>query len=303
MKRTLFLSVLAATFVISSRGDESTSEDKCRYTLFNPTPAESMRPWRTDRAGVTPYTIDAGHLEVNLTALTYGYDESEQFFAFSQIGPFFRLKVTTEAWAYGAVVTKVGLANSLDAEVGFVPYETITTQPHPVLIGPTGQPIFPRQTVSGFGDVVSRLKFNVWGNDGGKTALSVSGIVKFPTADKGLGNGQFEGGPALEFAAQLPCGFELRIDSVVNLFEDDLKNRQASFNNLLSLSHQIIGNLEGYAMFDTFAFTTDAEWVGSLKAGLNYRIAKNIELYVGNTFGVTDNAFDYQPFIGVAARF
>jgi hypothetical protein len=69
------------------------------------------------------------------------------------------------------------------------------------------------------------------------------------------------------------------------------------------LSRQIIGNLEGYAMFDTFAFTTGADWVGSLKAGLNYRIAKNVELYIGNSFGVTDSAFDYEPFFGVAARF
>jgi len=303
MKRMVALSVVAVSVLTPTFAAELIPDDKSQYTLFNPTPADSMRPWRTDQAGVSPYTIDAGHFEVNLTALTYGYDESEQFFAFSQVGPFFRLKIITEAWTYGAFVAKVGLANRLDAEVGIVPYETITTQPQPVLIGPTGQPIIPRQTASGFGDVVSRLKFNVWGNDGGKTALSVSGIVKFPTADKDLGNGQFEGGPALEFAAQLPCGFELRIDSVVILFEDALNNRQAAFNNLLSLSHQIIGNLEGYAMFDTFAFTTDAEWVGSLKAGLNYRIAKNIELYVGNTFGVTDNAFDYRPFIGVAARF
>jgi hypothetical protein len=40
-----------------------------------------------------------------------------------------------------------------------------------------------------------------------------------------------------------------------------------------------------------------------VKIGLNYRLAKNIELYTGSAFGVTESAFDYQPFLGVAARF
>jgi len=68
----------------------------------------------------------------------------------------------------------------------------------------TGRPVLPRNTRSGFSDVVSRLKLNIWGNDGGKTALSVSGNVKFPTASDELGNGQYEGGPSMEFAAQIP---------------------------------------------------------------------------------------------------
>jgi hypothetical protein len=40
-----------------------------------------------------------------------------------------------------------------------------------------------------------------------------------------------------------------------------------------------------------------------MKIGLNYRVAKNVELYLGNSFGVTDNALDYAPFLGIAARF
>jgi hypothetical protein len=170
-----------------------------------------------------------------------------------------------------------------------------------------GSTTFFRETVSGFGDVVSRLKLNVWGNDGGRIALSISGDVKYPTAKHGigeLGNGQFEGGPAVQFAAQLPWDFELRINSAVNFFEDPSDDRQASFGNAISLSHCIADKLEGYCVFGTSISTiTDAEWVGSVKVGLNYRVAGNVELYLGNSFGVTDNAFDYGPFVGVAARF
>lgn len=298
MTRILLTCVLAAAFLTSARGDETSTADKSHYTLFNPTPCDSLRVWRTDHAGVVPYTIDAGHVEVDITLVSYAYDEFDSPLSlFGSSGP----KFSTDAWAYGATLIKLGLLNRLDAEVALVPYETVTTGPKTHFILNTGAFVH-RETVSGFGDIVSRLKFNVWGNDEGRTALSISGIVKFPTASHELGNGQFEGGPALEFAGQLPWGFELRVDSAVNFFEDD-HNRQASFNNLLSVSHQIIGNLEGYAMFNTFAFTTGDDWAGSLQAGFNYRILKNVELYVGNSFGVTDTAFDYEPFVGVAARF
>jgi hypothetical protein len=286
------LGVAAVSLLTPIFGAELTPEDKSQYTLFNPTPTESMRPWRTDRAGVSPYTIDAGHFEFDVVAVSYAYDERD-------FDGFFRVR--TEAWGYGITQIKVGLLNRLDAEVIIMPYQTISSTLK------AGSTTFARQTVSGFGDVVSRLKLNVWGNDSGKIALSISGDVKYPTAKHGideLGNGQFEGGPAIQFAAQLPWDFELRINSAVNLFQDASDDRQASFANLISLSHPIIGDLDGYCVFNTSISTiTDAEWFGVVKIGLNYRVARNVELYVGNSFGVTDNAYDYAPFLGVAARF
>jgi len=245
---------------------------------------------------VTPYTIDAGHFEVDVTAVSYAYVEREVI-----LFPFTPFKRSTDVWRYGVTSIKMGLLNRLDAEVTIVPYETITETGLIVFSG--GGIASDRITHSGFGDITSRLKLNVWGNDDGKTALSISGIVKYPTANHEIGNGQFEGGPAIEFAAQLPDRFELRIDSAANVFQDNNDSRQASFENLLSLSHPIFGNLEGYCMFDTVAYTSGRDWVGQVKIGLNYRLAKNIELYTGSAFGVTESAFDYQPFWGIAARF
>jgi hypothetical protein len=292
VKRIVLYYIIIATCLASSRGVELQADDKSSHTLFNPTPSESLRVWRTDHAGIVPYTIDAGHFEADITGVTYGYDEQE-------FGGF--VKIRTESWSYGITQIKLGLLDRLDAEVIIRPYQTITST-----LKANDFPVF-RETGSGFGDVVSRLKLNVWGNDSGKTALSISGDVKFPTAEHGigeLGNGQFEGGPGLEFAAQLPWEFELRINSAINFFEDASDSRQAAFANLMSLSHGIVPNLEGYCAFSTSVSTiTGEDWIGSVKIGLNYRIAKKVELYVGNSFGVTDDAFDYAPFVGVAARF
>src|SRR5678815_1093384 len=97
MKRKLFLSLLAASFLNSSRGDDPGAEDKSHYTLFNPTPTDSLRTWRTDHAGVTPYTLDAGHIEVDITAVAYAYAEREEFLL-PLIAVF---KRRTDVWTYG----------------------------------------------------------------------------------------------------------------------------------------------------------------------------------------------------------
>lgn len=186
---------------------------------------------------MVPYTIDAGHFEADVTAVSYGYDE-EQSTVLSPIG-IIRIRDKTEVWRYGFTQIKIGLLNRLDAEVFIEPYQTITRMLDAGALGTF------RQTASGFGDVTSRLKFNVWGNDGGKTALSISGNATFPTADSGIGGDRYQGGPSLEFAAQLPWGFELRIDSAATIFKDDRNDVQTTFGNLISLSHAIVGNLEG----------------------------------------------------------
>ena len=206
MKRIILFSVLAAAFLPSSRGDEPSAEDKSHYTLFNPAPTDSLRVWRTDHAGLVPYTMDAGHVEADVIAVSYAYDEPD-------FRGLFPVNARTEAWSYGITQIKLGLLNRLDAEVIIMPYQTITTTIK------FGSATIIRSTESGFGDVISRLKLNVWGNDGGKIALSISGDVKYPTAKHGpgeFGNGQFEGGPGLEFVAQLPWDFELRVNSAVD---------------------------------------------------------------------------------------
>jgi hypothetical protein len=298
MKRRLLYSVLAAAFLTSSRGDEPSTEDKSHYTLFNPAPADSLRVWRTDHAGVVPYTIDAGHLEVDVTAVSYGHDdELVGFFFVSGIG-LVELRGKLEIWRYGFTQIKIGLLNNLDAEVMIEPYQTITaTVQTPLLFRPF------RRTVSGFGDLSSRVKLNVWGNDGGKTALSISGNATFPTANARIGGGRYAAGPSLEFAAQLPGDFELRINSGASIFEDNRDKIQSTFGNLISLSHPIVGGLEEYCAFNTAVFTSSTDWLGEIRVGLNYRFARNFELYAGSAFGVTDNAMDYQPFAGLVARF
>src|SRR5687768_3054656 len=54
-------------------------QDKSRFTLFNPTPRALMREMSTDRPDTTesPYTVDAGHTQVELSFFDYTRDDSD----------------------------------------------------------------------------------------------------------------------------------------------------------------------------------------------------------------------------------
>src|SRR2546423_15411810 len=52
------------------------AEDKSQFNLFNPTPRDQMRELNTDRPDRTegPYTVDAGHVQLELDLASYSYD-------------------------------------------------------------------------------------------------------------------------------------------------------------------------------------------------------------------------------------
>jgi len=205
------------------------------------------------------------------------------------------------------MVLKAGLLKNLDVEVSLSPWSTVTrtvtSSPMVIDVGPPGPIQVPgvhrRDTTSGFGDTAVELKLNVWGNDSGKTALAISGTVKFPTADKFMGNGLYEGGPGIEFSAELPLDFEIRINSRATLFEPSQSHLQAGFGNLIGLVHPVTSSVEAYCAFDTFVSSeSGVDWSARVRAGLNYRPCRNLELFAGSDFGVQPRTGSYGPFVG-----
>ena len=275
-----------------------------------------MRDWRTDHAGVSPFTIDAGHFEADVAGVSYAYTKPE----LPRIIPFPVARVEIQQWVFGETVLKAGLLNHLDLETTIIPYQQIRQRTE---ISDFSGHHFVTSQAQGFGDMSARLKLNLWGNDGGKTALSLCGTAIFPTASDHFVDLGYRAGPSLEFAAQLPWQFELRVDSEAIIYEDFTHQTQATIGNSLSLSHPITCNLSIYGMFSAFVYSGDssetviqagggaifiryssAEWRGYARTGFNYRIGKNLELFAGSSFGVHGSfAADYNPFVGIGARF
>src|SRR5438105_11358787 len=210
MKKYHLLLTLTLVALTAIRGLAAES-DKNQYNLLNPTPRDQMRPFSTDAttSTLTPYTVDAGHFQVEANFFDYVYDKEDA--------------TKTEGWVFGFSTLKVGLCNHSELEGTFAsPYEDYTVRNRK-----TGE----TTRFTGFGDVTLASKINLWGNDGGTTALALYPLVNFPTG--GDDTSGYYGGFRVIFAAQLPYKFQLGLKSGLNLYKES-KDLHATFRNSVS---------------------------------------------------------------------
>lgn len=277
------LTVLAV--VALAQADEPA--DKSKYHLFNPTPRDAMRELSTDRPDQTesPYTVDAGHFQIEMDLANGTMDRDK-----SNGGD-----VRSQAWGFGGMNLKAGLLHHVDIQF--------------VLDGYVRSRVKDRVAVTsadddGFGEVQTRLKINLWGNDGGKTAFAVMPFVKWPLSRTVIRNGKTEGGIILPLAVELPAGWGLGLMTEVDFVRDGSNAFDTEYLNTITFSHDIVGDLGGYVEFAAlFTPESDAQWQGQLDVGLTYGLCPNSQLDIGCNFGVTRVAPDFNPFIGLTLRF
>lgn len=260
--------------------------DKSAFNLFNPTPAGYLRAMDTDYPGSTesPYTVDAGHFQVEMRWFGYSSDRESLGGVTQQF----------EEWAIAPMNLKIGLLNQLDAQLVLEPYNVVEERTSTN-----------RVTRRGFGDITVRVKYNFWGNDGGRTAFAVTPFVKFPTSQEGIGNRGVESGLVLPLAVELPSDFELGLTTRFDAVRDeDQSGYHAEFVNSVEVGHDLFGNLYGWIEFFSAVSTEqDSDWEGTFNAGLIYSLTKNVQLNAGVNIGVTRSADDWYVFTGMAWRF
>jgi hypothetical protein len=265
------------------RAQEAPTPDKSGYNLFNPVPENLMRELSPDRPDVTesPYTVDAGHYQLETDFANFTYDKTDG--------------TTTKIWEVGDFNFKAGLLNDVDVQFVYDNYLNVHT----------GDSSGKSTTHSGFGDFTTRLKINLWGDDGGKTAFAMLPYITFPTSTDGLGNNGVEGGVIFPLAVSLPYDFDLSLETAASLIGNDGNGGyDEEFIASASLDHQIIGKLSAFLeFFSNFSTESHADWVGTVDAGLEYLVTKNIQLDLDCYFGVTPAAADYNPFCGITVRF
>ena len=145
----------------ASAAETPASPNKSGYHLFNPTPRVLMREMSTDRPDKTesPYTVDAGHFQIEMDVFTYSYDRYNSE----------RRDVSAESLSIAPVNLKAGLFNNVDLQLVLETYTSVRI--HDRDAGTV-------EKQRGLGDVTPRLKFNLWGNDGGQTAFAIMPFVK-----------------------------------------------------------------------------------------------------------------------------
>ena len=267
----------------SGKSQAAPLPDKSGYSLFHPVPDNLLRELSPDRPDETesPYTVDAGHFQLEMDFANFTYDQTDG--------------TTTKAWNIGDFNFKVGLLNNVDFQMVYDNYLNVNTKDG------SGH----STTQSGFGDFTTRLKVNLWGDDGGQTVFALLPYVKFPTSTDDLGNNAVEGGVIFPLAVSLPHDFDLSMETAVGFFQDETDNRyHEEFIVSASLDHQIIGKLSGFLEFySNFATRDRAGWIGTVDTGLEYLVTKNLQLDCNCYFGVTPAAPNFNPFCGITVRF
>jgi hypothetical protein len=262
--------------------------DKSSYSLTNPTPRGALRELSTDRPDKTesPYTVDAGHLQVEMDFVTYTRDtgrRSEQ-------------NVRAETAGIAAVNFKLGLTNSTDIQLLVDPFVRQT-----VRYRTAGT----RERIDGFGDATLRLKHNLWGNDGGTTALALMPFVKLPTASRGIGNGAVEYGLIVPLSIGVSERIGVGLMTEVDLLEEsEGQGYAATFINSATMSFGITERLGAYTeLYTERGSERGSRWIVTGDLGLTYALTDDLQLDGGVNLGITEAADDLQLFVGISRRF
>ncbi len=252
---------------------EAVHVDKSAYSLFNPTPKSQWRPMSADRPDFTesPYTVDAGALQLEMSFFDYAKSGSDH------------------TWTVAPVNLKLGLLNNVDLQFVYDPYAEVTED---------------QQTTSGFGDDFQfRLKVNLWGNDGGETALAIMPFLTVPTGpddDKHL-----EGGLIVPFGMDLCEGVGLGLmfetDFVYDTLDDGYDTDIIGTAVIgVDLTDRIGVYCEGIAIGST---DRDVNFRGVLGVGGTYAVNDNLQFDAGVNIGLAGEVDDVNVFTGITVRF
>jgi hypothetical protein len=259
---------------------QSTERSKRSYSLFNPTPKDQMREMETDRPDVTEsaYSVDAGHFQIESDAFRFSRTKNGEG--------------TSTETTYNLANLKIGLSNSVDLQLVIPFYQKEKMK------FPDGNRV---KSSAGFNDFTFRLKKNVWGNDGGGTALAVMPFINVLTG-KHAEDKRPEGGVVVPFTADLKNNWSL--------------GAQGQFSFLRNEDHKYDGEIlnsitVGKAISETSSSFIETHYTYNIdtrsfelffNGGFVYSFSENLKVDAGFNYGLTKGSANI-IFIGYSFRY
>ena len=206
--------------------------------------------------------------------------------------------VTTNTYLFTNPTLKLGLTNTIDAELNIVPAERVFTKS-----------AFGKSSIGGAGDLFLRTKFNLAGPEGGDFQLTALPFVKLPTAKPGIGNKAVEGGLIVPVSFGLPSDFTLLFDPEIDVLRKALNTgRHANLATLANLSGPLSSRVTGYV--ELFGSVNDDPSGTVKQASLDLAVpwvvwdqVPNLQLDIGANVGLTRDTPRIQAYAGVSQRF
>jgi len=243
-----------------------------------PAGAEDMKPICSDRPGRNSgaCTVEDGHWQVELGL----WDATFQH----------RAGVTTDVTSAANPVVKYGVSDGADIEASMAFYQSVRVH------DASGT-----QTDSGIGDLFLRAKWNP--NSGGDAAFTwiLDPFIKLPTASRGLGNGEVEGGLLAPMSYELSGGWSLESTPEADiLLNGSGRGYHANVVDVIGLGRDLEGgfnlgveiwtnqNLDPAGTVSQYGFGPALAWQpdpdnqfdAGFEVGLN-RQTPDLELYLG----------------------
>lgn len=246
------------------------SGSKSQYTLLNPTPRELLRELSPDRPDATesPLTVDAGHFVIETSVFDWRRNDG------------------SDTHTLLSTNLKIGLSNDVDLQIVFDTYAWEDPK-----VGKDSE---------GFGDVQLRLKYNLWGNDGGDSALALFPFVKIPTSAQ-FSNDEWEGGLIIPYATEISGGIGLGLMAEFDVIYDAVR-KDHDFEFL----HSAVLGFDLNQRFGSFVEYVGIEGDPSYRAfgagGFTYTVHEDLVLDLGTQVGLNNTAEDFGLFFGFTRR-
>lgn len=230
----------------------------------------ALRELSTDRPDTTesPYTVDAGHFQIEAEIASWTRDRSQSETALGQIN------------------LKYGLDQRTDLQ----------------WITPTYS--WADDGSEGWGNVQIRLKRNLWGNDEGNNALAVMPYVELPTGDEAFGSDRLQGGVIIPFAfSHGEWGFGLQ-GQIDRAYDNERKSHHWEFMGSATASHPVSGRCSVFCEVVTlFREGQSGGSEYSLNTGMTWLALDQVQWDAGIRIGLNDEAPDLMPFLGYSTKF
>ena len=263
--------------------------DKNQYNLFNPTPDDLLRAFRSARPDQTTgaHSVDAGHFYLE-TGIAYSLG----------LGA-----TRTDTWNYfQSTHFRAGLTNTIELELIWSGLDETRTRE----IGSSGRR--GDNDITGSNSLTVRTRFVLLGADKGPVAFAIDPEVNLPTVSHHISTEYVTGDVLLALSVKLPLGFSTTVNVVPGVSRNNSDTGSAfGLTTGITLYHHIFRKedrvepyLEYYDTLTTGPGGTDSRQVD---VGVRWEFKKNVQLDFGCNFGVSADAPDYQPFAGLSTRF
>lgn len=201
----------------------------------------------------------------------------------------------TDTILYSNPTLKLGLGPNTDLQVNIAPYVDVRTRAGGMV-----------DHTRGVGDLYIRLKQRLTDPT---SALQVGIVpyVKAPTAKRGIGNREWEGGVVVPVQYSLPKGWTLTFAPELDLLADSNtpSDRHVQLVGAINVGKALSSTITAYAELWT---TQNYDPAGTVRqysadAAIAWLVTPKLQLDAGADFGLNQATPDLQAYVGLSTRF